>query len=69
MPDQGEVEEVPLRHESDKLAVRRNVPEIRGLEGKVSQDSIHRRQFLVRDLQELFPPIPSSPYINWSVEG
>ena len=47
------IEEVPLRHQCDELAVGRHVPEVGSLEWEVSEDAANTNHLLVRDLQKL----------------
>ncbi len=48
-----EIEEVPLRHQGDEFAARRQVAEIRQLEVFVADLAAQRLDLLMRQLQEL----------------
>ncbi len=48
------IKQVPLRHQRDELAVRRQRSEIGGAKGEVSEYSAGGGQFLMRNAKEVF---------------
>ena len=53
-PVREELEEVPLRHQRDELAVRGHMPKIRALEVVISDDATHRSHALMWNPQKFF---------------